>query len=572
MVTQKHNTMKRRFMISAGLILAITTVVQAQERPDDNQPIDMGDMTIYNEYTPTIRDANRIQTIPVIVDTISVQPKFKYSIYSRQYATRYQPLPIQSADLKPEPLTPLDNGWIKFGIGNYLTPYIEANYHNLRSKDYSLGVSAKHHSSHGKIKNSISQRVYAGYNDNDISLYGKKFLNTSTLFGNVWFSSREDYFYGVNPNLFSGNIDLVPLNRSDMEKQRYSIIGLNAGINSNNLGNKDPNYRFCTEYHYLKAIDTTHQHHFAIDLAVNKNLKNLNIGADMGLKLYKTNIIDSSLLVPSIQPFVTYTNKQWQIRLGLTGTAAFSGDSSRYHLYPDVLIQHNISNTLIPYFGFSGNLQVNDMEHMAFENPYTTYRLLADPTSMAQIIDLGIKGNINRKIRFNLKGNYSKIDNMYFYVIDTTELLRNKFETVYSNVERFSGYGEIMVAPNDNLNIYLDGHYYWYSYIKSEDKPWHMPNFDIRIFASYRINKELTVGAGAYVTGTRYTKNFYAVDANDHNKLGPIIDVNLKAEYSFASNFSSFIYLNNIAAQKYYLWENYRAHGFNVLLGIKYAF
>ena len=281
-VLTKNNRIPMKYKcflaVVAGLSLSLSAA--AQTKDGDTEPIDMGDMTIYNEYTPSIKDANRIQPIPVIIDTVVVQPRFEYSVFSVQYPTSFSPAPLQAADLKPEPLAPLDNGWVKLGFGNYLSPYIEANYHNLRSKDYSLGAFARHHSAHGKINNSIDQKVYAGYNDNDIRLYGKKFLTKSTLFSNISFASREDYFYGVNPSL----IDVVdiPLIRTDMEKQRYNVFGINAGVNSNNTGKNELNYDFMLDYRYLKAIDTTHQHYFGIDLNMNKAVKKLNVGAEIG--------------------------------------------------------------------------------------------------------------------------------------------------------------------------------------------------------------------------------------------------------------------------------------------------
>ncbi|HQP03144.1 MAG TPA: hypothetical protein PLP11_00950 [Bacteroidales bacterium] len=553
------------------LLIALFAIIDCAfaQSQDTARPLNSGDITIYNEYTPSIRTANRLQYMPVIIDTVKVQPRFSYSINSVQYPTLFAPAPLQSAELKGEPLKPIDNGWVKIGFGNYITPYIEANYHNLRSKDYSIGAYARHHSSHGKITNTHDERVYAGFMDNDLKLYGKKFLANSTVFSNISFATRDDYFYGVNPDFFSSDL-FIPKVKADIEKQQYLLLGIDAGIHSNLMGPQDLNYAFKIDYHYLTAIDTTHQNYLGLNLNLNKNIKKLNIGADIDFDLYRTNIIDSALLVPAINPYVTYTNKQWQIKAGVTGIAEFCGDSSKYHLYPDILIQHNISNTLIPYFSFKGKLQANDFEQIAFENPYTTYRLMVQPTNYSQIIDLGIKGNIDRKIRFNLSGNYSKIDNMHFFVIDTTTTLKNKFTAVYSNVERFSGYGEIMVVPNDRLNIYLNGHYYWYSYIRSEEKPWHMPNFDISLCAKYNLTKELSIGGCVYVVGTRWSKDYSL--SNPVYKMKPYFDINLQAEYKFASNFSSFIYLNNIAAQKYYIWEHYRAYGFNALAGIKYSF
>ncbi|NLA24044.1 MAG: hypothetical protein GX879_03670 [Bacteroidales bacterium] len=562
--------MRYKVFISLAIILAISTNIFAQNTKKDNEPIDMGDMTIYNEYTPSIKDANRIQPIPVIVDTSVVQSKFEYSIFSNQFPTRYTPAPIQAADIKPEPLSPLNNGWIKLGIGNYLSPYIEASYHNLRSKDYSIGAYAKHHSAHGKISNEIKQKVYAGYNNNEVKLYAKKFMSKSTFFSNITYDYRENFYYGVNPDLFQATD--IPLTRNEQKKQRFNLIGVNLGLNSNNITKKALNYDIILDYKFLNAIDSTNQNYLGIAMNFNKDAKKVNIGSDLDFKLYKTNFIDSANIIPSIKPYVQLNSSQWQIKLGVNGTARFCGDSASYHLYPDVTVQHNVSNTIIPYFSFKGNLQFNDLQAIGFENPFSVNRLMAEPTNYAQIIDLGLKGNINRKVRFNIKANYSKIDNMYFYVIDTTSEFQNEFNLVYSNIERFSGYGEILIEPMDKLSVLLNGHYYYYHYIKSEDKAWHMPNFDISLFARYQFNKELNLSAGVYTYGTRWTKNLNAAAQDDHNKLKPIVDISLKAEYAFAANFSSFLALNNLIGQKYYIWDGYRAHGFNFMLGLNYSF
>ena len=97
------------------------------------------------------------------------------------------------------------------------------------------------------------------------------------------------------------------------------------------------------------------------------------------------------------------------------------------HFYPNIYFQHNISNTIIPYAGFKGYIQNNNLEFASTVNPFINRNNDYQVTNYAQVIDLGLKGNISKNIYFHINGNYSKIDNMGFFVNDTSLDLDNKF-------------------------------------------------------------------------------------------------------------------------------------------------
>ncbi|MDD4150079.1 MAG: TonB-dependent receptor [Bacteroidales bacterium] len=579
-----NNSLKSIFMrvkikyLSIAVMLFIANCVFAQE---DEGNLGQQTVIIYNEYTPVLKDASRIQFLPVIIDTIKVKPVFEYSTSpTTVYKTDYTPTSIVAASLKGEPLQRLDNGMIKLGMGNYLSPFVEVYYNSRREKNFSVGAFAKHQSSFGKIKNSAGQKIFSGYNDNIIKTYGKKFLRNSTLSGDIGFSSNQIYFYGYNPDIIIPFTVEKPRDRNEMEMQRYNRLNAKVGIVSTNTAQNRIDYNFDLAYQYFFTASDDSQHKIKFDAGLSKLIKANRFGLDAGV-VFNNNVFDNvgftsinmkyNEVFLTADPYFKHYTENWQIKLGAKTTGEFIDGVNDYHIYPDIQFQHNISNTIIPYAGFSGYIENNNFEHLSFVNPFINRNNNFQVTNYAQIIDVGLKGNISKNLYFHINGNYSKIDNMGFFVNDTTLDLENKFVLEYTNIERFSGYGEFALRNVGKFSGILKGHYYYYSYIKSREKAWHMPTFDVYLRANYQFDEKLSFGVETGVLSTRYAKNMDNPTSGGH-KLKPIIDLNIYADYCFASNFNAFIYLNNLTAQKQYYWNNYQSQGFNVMLGLKYMF
>jgi hypothetical protein len=54
--------------------------------------------------------------------------------------------------------------------------------------------------------------------------------------------------------------------------------------------------------------------------------------------------------------------------------------------------------------------------------------------------------------------------------------------------------------------------------------------------------------------------------------LDAAFDLSFKTEYLISDSFSAFVELNNIASQKYPLFYNYQARGFQAMGGITWKF
>jgi len=569
---------KARFLIIAFFTICSTAVFAQNSR---DSVLDEQTLIIYNEYTPVLKDANRMQFLPVIIDTVKVVPVFEYNVQPVMFKTQFFPAPITAASIKGEPLKPLDNGLVKIGVGNYLSPMIDVYYNNRRNKDYSVGAFVKHHSTHGTIKNAADQKIYSGFNKNLVDVYGKRFYHNSTVSGDLSFSSNQIHYYGYNPNLVVPSDVVKPRERKEMGMQRYNRMRAEFGIVSNNSSDRKIDYNATLAYQYFFAFTKDNQHKIDINADLSKQVKANRYGMEAGF-MFNNNTLTSlkyNEIFLDLNPYFRHYTKSWQIQLGANTTGEFGGDSVRYHLYPNVLIQNNISNTIIPYASFKGYIQNNNMEFASTLNPFITRYNNFQVTNYAQVIDVGVKGNISKDIYFHLNANYSKIDNMGFFVNDSSLDLDNKFVLEYTNVERFAGYGEIAFDHIGNFSFNLKGHYYYYSYIKNRQKPWHMPNVDVCLRTNYKFDENLNFGINVDFIGTRYAKSYdllsYSGELTDVYRtitLKPIIDVSLYAEYKFASNFYAFLNLNNVTGQKQYIWNDYMSQGFNVMAGVKYLF
>ncbi|MDR2009387.1 MAG: hypothetical protein LBQ22_02770 [Bacteroidales bacterium] len=546
---------------------------------ENDGKLDKQVLIIYNEYSPVLKDANRIQFLPVVIDTAKIETKFEYNARPTMYKTEYTPNQINVATVKGESLRPLDNGMVKLGFGNKLTPYAEGFYNIRRNKNYSAGVHAKHISSHGKTKNSQDQKIYNGYANSFINAFGKKFMPASTISGDIGFSSNIVNFYGYDPIWALNENIFAPRDRSEMESINYMRLKFKAGIISNNLDKYKFDYNANLSYQYFFTSEKDNQHKIIADADLNKAFKIHRVGMDAKLTFNnnKINTLEKyNETFLDLNPYYKLYAKKWQVRLGLNTTGEFRTDSVRYHFYPNVYIQHNISDVLIPYASFKGYIENNDLEHTSLINPFINRINNYQTTNYAQVIDIGLKGNISKNWYFRINANYSKIDDMIFFINNYFPAdLNNKFTAIYANVERFSGYGEITLRDWKNFSFTLDGHYYYYHYVKDQEKPWNMPNFDIGLRTNYKFNEKLNFGLNFDFIGARYALELpfdRIVNNPIIKKLKPIVDISLYGEYSFASNFDCFLHLNNITGQKQYYWNNYQSLGFNFIVGIKYLF
>ena len=600
---------KLSYMKYLTLLIALTVAAGSLMAQEDNNTLEEQTVVIYNEYSPVLKDASRIQSLPVIADTVKVEPKFEYSVTPTMYRTSFTPSKIPAATVKGEALKPLNTGLVKVGYGNYISPFAELYINSKRQKNYSIGIAAQHHSSFGKIRNYLNQKIYSGYDDSRIEAFGKKLFAKSVLSGKIYFSSNGINYYGYDPKVY-GNTDTINWDtfdyvdtRDEVEKQRFNRVGANMAYESQLTGKKHWNYKLGLGYQYFFTKTKDYQHKIDVIANIGRSVKNISYGLDLGY-LFNANKMaaypNPNIVVGTIgfgvpakmsslnemylnaKPYFRFENEKWQIRAGANLCFDLINSQNEFYIYPDVYAQLNVSNTILPYISYGGHLQTNNLEFISTVNPFINSYEGYHNTSYQHEANLGVKANISSKIYLHINANYSHIDYMAFFVNDTTLPLQNKFKMEYMDVDRVGAYAELSMRDlTPGLDIMLKAHYYYY--IKLGDsrvlnapkiadaRPWQRPDLDISLRASYRLTNKISFGVEGYFLNRCFAKE-YVEGVPYAKKMKAVIDVNLFGEYKFDDNFSAFLYLNNIACQRYYIWNNYRAQGFNALVGLTYIF
>ncbi len=116
-----------------------------------------------------------------MIDTVRVKPDFHYEVSSIPFQPEYTISQIKAAALLPDPLPKLYKSYVNVGFGNHVTPLAEISITNERSKKGAFGIYGRHFSSNDNINFENGEKVFAGYMDNDVSLFGRKILQEKSV-------------------------------------------------------------------------------------------------------------------------------------------------------------------------------------------------------------------------------------------------------------------------------------------------------------------------------------------------------------------------------------------------------
>jgi hypothetical protein len=581
-IQNKMTKLINKFGTAIIVVCLLPFVTMAQQDEEGDGSISDQQVTVITEYTPVIANSVRIEKLPEIKDTFDVEIDFDYDIYSKQQSTTYNPEPLKAATLKGEPKVTMENGYARLLLGSKLMINADLYYNNTRSSNLNWGIYGSHASGHGKLDNMIRDDVYAGYNKNNIGTFGKRMYPEATIYGSLDFRSTKHFFYGYNTegvNLENGFIrpDTKSNFTGDNQFQRYNTLSARTMAKSRFYNPKAMNYDVRLNYDLWFDVEQNMAHYLDFNLNLNKRIKKEIVGANAGLVVTPANYLSVSPLYVNMSPYLAHYTDNFKLKLGLHTRSRFMEDSSAYHFYPDIYIEHNIADVILPYASFSGNLQENPIHKISRINPYINDALNVSDVNIKQHLTLGFKGRISVEVQFNLNGHYVKAENQYFFVNDYGNLpLRNRFSVEYTDVEMFKFYGELNFDFGHNFNLRAYGHYKLFTSLQDIEKPWHVPALKCGLYARKWILPGLNVSADAFVLIDRYAlvpeNNNAASLVPEKMAPAPAVDVNLKAEYAVNQQLNAVLELNNLAFQNYEIWNQYPVYGFHIMMGINYSF
>ncbi len=553
-------TMRYKILILAVLFLSNVAFLMGQ---DENMS---KIVLVESAYRPEIETTEKISTMPLFTDTARTVPDIEYSILPSTLKTQYHIKPIKPAKLVGSPLDELYNSRLKVGIGNYSTPLVEYSIQNLRSKEYAIGAYAYHRSSHSKLELADGNKVAAGYGTNKFNIYGKRFYRGLNVDGDVFLNTNRYRYYGYNT-------EVVPDTNLDKKeiRQLYTHLGARAGIYSTVADSGEFEYRVGIKGSYFGDDYKNRENNFKVPYKIAFNIQSFRLEFDGSYDLYsrKFDSVDSREQVVHVRSLLKKGTDQWAVQVG-ANTYFSKTDKSDFKFYPDARFKFEVIDKIMEaYVGIYGRLELNTMEKVTSENPYVIPGINIDHTNNKLTGYGGLQGLLGPNAGYRADISFNTMENTYFFINDTANLLGNQFITVSDNVELTKFSGELWYSPFTFLEFYLKGNYFNYRLDRSL-KPWHKPKFNMTFETSYNFKEKIYVNLDIIHLGKRFAYNHALPD--EPIELDQIWDLNLGLEYRYSKVLSGFVDINNLLAKQYYIWNQYPSQKINVMLGFSYKF
>ncbi len=527
------------------------------------------EVTIIGSYKPSISKAHKININPEISDEDIKMPVLTYDINPKKMNTKIQLEPIKPAKISGDRKSKLYRNLVKAGFGNYTTPYFEFFANSLRSKDFSFGVHLKHISSNGDIKNYANN----AFSNNEASVYGKKFFRKHTFSANIFYKRNVVHFYGYKPEDFPD----TTFSKDDI-KQRFQIAGANLKIQSNYLNSKKLNHLFEIDYYYLADFYETKEQNIYFKTRLDKNFKlfdltenqNLGLIADVNYYANTDSLNTNNSTVVRFQPFISTDFNQYKFYFGLDATIVLDS-TTKLHFYPiakaEVVV---VPKHLIVYAGVKGEINKNSFKILSDKNPFIISTIPLEYSNNKLEVFGGLNGNLFKTLDFNVCLSNSLIDNMPFFVNDTSNILNNTFNVVFDDISLLKVKAEISYQKKEKIKLNFNAVFNKYTMDK-ELKPWHKPDFEISFGANYNISNKFIIKAEIFAYSKIFARTF---DNNTviSEEIKEWIDLNLGFEYRITKTFSAYVNFNNIGNLQYQKWYNYPVQQFNFTAGITYSF
>jgi len=522
------------------------------------------EVRVVKPYSPTLSDAEKINLLPEMRDTILVHPDFNYSIVPKRFDSPFQLEQIKPARMVGLPLEKLYKSQLTAGMGNYMTPLAELSVNQLRSRKSAMGLYLKHHSSGGDVKLENNKKVFAGFSDNIVDLYGKWFLKESVFEADLTGTYMNSHFYGYNPALDT------TLEKNDILQSIISA-GTQLAYYSSRIDSSRLHHRTVAGYKFTMDRFDNMEHAVHVGTRMKKKIGEQNIGAYAGFEHYMISTSTDSVAnsVVRLNPYVSKRGNEWMFLVGANLLADIRDEDAEFKIYPRAAFEfHIIKDVLTPYFGVDGKREINNYSKMLSSNPFIVPGLTLKNTNHGIIAHAGLRGRYSSKMAFNLKGSYSIISDMFFFVNDTADVLANRFVTESDDVLLTSISGEVSWNQSEKLKLLLKGWYYHYQ-LANLSHPWHKPDLELLFGASYNLRDKILVDSDIFYTGKRYARPVGL--AEDPLKLNGFLDANLKIEYRYTKLLSFFLRFNNFTAGRYQKWNQYPVQRFQFMAGFSYA-
>ncbi|GKG76729.1 TonB-dependent receptor [Parabacteroides goldsteinii] len=597
--------MKTIYNVKALCVVALlgtTATMSAQEDTSKKQNLDR-EMTLEREYDPTVQDASKVNTLPVIKEPEVKKMPIDYANFTVAADPAKEISLLPSGNIMTDIQYNKRRGYFNFGGGTYLNLNGDLGYHILSTDKDQLNIWFSHRSTNGKVKYlQFDEKVKAKLNDNMGGLnfkhnFDKLFLKMGLKYGYSGFN-----YYGF-PIYIDPASSALPDPVSDVETNQVAqTIKANVGVESKAdapvgyLLNLDYT-NFSYKYGMGKPYDGTTEGTFTLDFGLNASFGgNQRVGLDGNFQYFNYSLPKEleitegekvgygtyfdNFATATLSPYYKVEGDNWHIKLGVNAMF-FSGEYKKAMVSPNISADVEVADKTVLYLNANGKLQSNSMYDLFRTNRYSSPISRITPSRNWLDGILGIKSGVAPGFWFDVFGGYKITNNNYFFVpvFNNENDAFGNFSAPLNNVntnQLFIG-ANLKYSYQQLFEISLKGVYNnwdaklndnWENEADKKIKAFGMPEMEITAGVTVRPLKNLSASLDYYLATGRET----CVSLGQDLKMDNINELNLTGAYNFNDTFGLYLKLNNVLFQKYELYYGYPLQKFSAMIGVNINF
>jgi len=559
-----------------------------------------GDLKIH------LRDAGKIASHPTIIEQKSTMDKLKFSFLPTPPVGTQDPDKIPASKINViDKLPNLQNGYLKLGLGNYLTPMADGFFSSGRNKKGDIGARVYHLSSNGGVV-ADSALIGSGYSETNAGVFGRYFLKNASLQGDFHYQRMVVGYYGNQAGISGVENDSLAqaLWTLGGKQQKWQDVGSELEYKSFSRDSSDMNYHARLGYRYGWGNQKERESLVDISLGGDRLVNNEVFAVDFGVQsaqLHSAGFAYNSLgavkdstdtlwrarsqsnTIFKLQPSAYTVWKDIRVRVGMGVYYDVKGEKPA-HFYPLLELKWSILDGLfLPYAGVRGGVELNSYHSLLSQNPFVLSNpLLLNRNNKLEVYG-GLNGVISSSMGYEVGANWHQFENQAFFVNDSSASIGNRFIVLYDNMSMLKVHGKFMWKILDQLQMEAGVEFYQY-HVAQASNAWNMPDWKGQWKAQYNLGDQWSIGANLWYMGARKAYSFAPVEGQviQHSawqdrpgyvvNLKPFVDLSLQVNYQYNKQISAWASIYNTLAQQYQIWNAYPQQRLLFMMGAKLSF
>lgn len=541
--------------IFKGIGVVIMSIVMpffssGQKDTSKRQTID-----IISSYKPSLRNVSKINLTasPINVDTTT--PNLNYNIPPLYLNFAYKQITLKPLALNIDTFLQVGSRkYIKFGLGNYSTPFIQSGLSFGDIKNNLLNLSAGFISSKGKIEH----QDFSSFN---IKGAGSFFYTKNEIYGGFGYMFNQFYQYGFDHTLYNFSKDAI--------RKSYNDFSVNLGFRNYVLNENKVNYNPNIEVHYYSIKNGVHETETSLNIPIEKTLSDHLIASFLlkeDISVFKNTLsalpvkINKNLF--QLKPALNYHSNLYIVHVGLI--PAF--ESKRTFLLPDISTSIQLRSNLLLETGLKGSITKNNFRILSGENPYMEYPEFINNSREVKFYS-GLRSKIRNHMDLYGAISFIRMNNIPLFVNDTISgkgfYVKNE-----SKMNDLNIHGEVRFYSQNkfSINSVLDVN--TYSGLADNANAWGLIPLKFTGEIRWDILKDVVVKGSLHA----FSGIPVILKHKIEKRLPSAADLSLGMDVKLSESFYIWFEINNLLNNKYQRWYNYDVYGIHALGGLIYHF